>query len=189
MENCKICLEESYKKVDFNNFFLRTDSGNKALHDYEMRICLNCGVVYQHPQISQNAVTEHYRSNYRPSSEIKLDKNKSIFFPLHFEQTGISFQRFYNFYNIINELKIVNKIGDINKSTTFLDYGAYQGSFLYACKKTWNVKTIANDFNQEGLKFAKNFLDIDKTYESKDIYKDEFSEQIDVCTVIHVLEH
>ena len=33
------------------------------------------------------------------------------------------------------------------------------------------------------------FLDIDKTYESKDIYKDEFSEQIDVCTVIHVLEH
>lgn len=189
MENCQICLEDKYEKVNFNNFFLRTDSGKKKLHDYEMRVCLNCGVVFQYPQISQKDVTEYYRSNYRPSSTIKLDQNKSIFFPLHFEQTGISFQRFYNFYNIINELKILNKIDNIDENKTFLDYGAYQGSFLYACKSIWKVKTIANDFNKEGLKFAKNFLDIDKTYESNDIYKDEFSDKIDFCTVIHVLEH
>lgn len=189
MHNCKICSEKSYLNVDFNNFYLRTDSGNKNLHNYEMRVCSNCGVVYQYPQITKEVVENFYRSNYRPSSVINLEENKKISFPLHFEQTGISFQRFYNFYKIVTELLVQKKIKKIDNNSTFLDFGAYQGSFLYACKEEWNSKTIATDFNIEGLKFAKNYLGINKTYESKNIYNDIYDEDIDICTVIHVLEH
>ncbi|MDA9202687.1 class I SAM-dependent methyltransferase [Candidatus Pelagibacter ubique] len=187
---CKICLEEKYYKVDFNNFFLRTDSGNKSLHDYDMRICDNCGVVYQYPQISNEEVTKHYESSYRrTNSPIDLDKEYKIDFPLHFEQTGISFQRFYYFYKIIEKVKKTEKELVLDNNTTILDCGAYQGAFLYACQKVWNVKTIGNDYNEDGLKFAKNYLNINETYKSKDIYTDVFNENINICSAIQVLEH
>ena len=189
-DKCKICTEEKHYKIDFNNFFLRTDSGNKSLHDYEMRICDNCGVVYQYPQIPVEKVMKHYKSSYRrTNSQIELGKENRIDLPMQFEQTGISFQRFYNFFNIIEKVKKTEKELVLDNNTTILDYGAYQGAFLYACKKVWNVKTIGNDYNEDGLKFAKNYLNINSTYKSEDIYNDVFEEKIDVCTALHVLEH
>jgi 2-polyprenyl-3-methyl-5-hydroxy-6-metoxy-1,4-benzoquinol methylase len=189
-DQCKICTEEKYHKINFNNFFLRTDSSNKSLHDYEMRICDNCGVVYQYPPIPLDKVTKHYKSSYRKTiSQIELGKDHKIDLPVQFEQTRISFQRFYHFFKIVEKIKETEKELVLNNNTTILDYGAYQGVFLYACQKVWDVKTIGNDYNEEGLKFAKNYLNINTTYKSEDIYNDVFEEKIDVCTAIHVLEH
>ena len=55
-------------------------------------------------------------------------------FPLQFDQTGISFQRFFHFHRIIESLNPRNDDLKFNSETTILDYGAYQGAFLYACK-------------------------------------------------------
>ena len=189
-DKCKICAEEKHHKIDFNNFFLRTDSAHKSLHDYKMRICDNCGVVYQYPPIPLEKVIKHYKSSYRKTnSQIELGKDHKIDLPMQFEQTRISFQRFYHFFKIVEKIKETEKELVFDNNTTILDYGAYQGAFLYACQKVWNVKTIGNDYNEDGLKFAKNYLNINTTYKSEDIYNDIFEEKIDVCTAIHVLEH
>ena len=190
MENCKICNEDRFYKVNFNNIYLRTDSYNKNLHTYESRVCFNCGVVYQFPQIKEKTVAKHYETKSRITKfPIYFEKDNFIDFPFQFEQTGISFQRFFHFYKIIENNK--KEISDLNfnNSTTILDYGAYQGAFLYACKKKWGVKTIAYDHNDNGLKFAKKFLDVDNVYKTKNINEDVFDEKINICTAIQSVEH
>ena len=190
MEICKICSEKKYYLIEFNNLFIRTDSYKKDLHQYQSKVCYNCGVVYQSPQISEKVVTKHYQTNARKTNyPLNLDDNIKLDFPFQFEQTGISFQRFYHFYKIINKTKKINKNLDINSNTCILDYGAYQGAFLYACKKIWNPKTIAYDYNESGLKFATNFLDIDHIFHAKNISEDIFPNEINICVAIQVLEH
>ena len=190
MENCKICSEKNYYKINFNNLYLRTDSYNKNLHIYESRVCANCGVVYQFPQIAPEKIAEYYKNDMRKTKfPIYFDKENFIDFPLHFEQTGISFQRFYLFYKIIEEQKKNYEDLKLDNKVTVLDYGAYQGAFLYGCKKMWNVNTIAYDYNEDGLNFAKDFLKIDNTYIAKKTDEDTFNQKIDICTAIQVLEH
>ena len=65
MEHCKVCHEDKYFKVDFNNLYLRTDSYNKNLHSYEMRVCSNCGVAYQFPQITEASIVNYYQKHMR----------------------------------------------------------------------------------------------------------------------------
>ena len=109
MEKCNICEYDKLILVDFNNIVLRTDSKNKNLHDYKNYICRNCGVLNQHPQMDEIKLSSYYNSSYRDTAyKIDLGK-KTIDFPLKFEQTGISFQRFFHFYKIINKSKVYLK--------------------------------------------------------------------------------
>ena len=189
-ENCKICGEKKFDEVNFNNLYLRTDSYNKNLHSYSTRVCFNCGVVYQHPQIKLNDAIKHYETNSRKTKyPIHLNDKDVMDFPLQFDQTGISFQRFFHFHRIIESLNPRNDDLKFNSETTILDYGAYQGAFLYACKKKWGVKTVAYEHNDMGLKFAESFLNVDNTYKAKDINTDTFKENINICTAIQVFEH
>ena len=191
MNYCKICSEKKFLEINFNNLFLRTDSSNKKLHNYESRICSNCGVVFQYPQISEDVIAKHYNADYRKTNySLNLDNNLTIDFPLQIDRTGISFQRFYYFFKILNEIKNTEKDLNFADSKTILDYGAYQGAFLYACKKTWkNIKTIAYDYNDNGLEFAKKFLNIDYIYKAKNITKDLIDHKVDICVALHSLEH
>lgn len=183
MKKCNICENPSLFEVKFNNPFLRTDSYNKKIHNYKCFICENCGALNQYPQLSEIDLSNYYNSSYRKSGyQIKFE-NKLLDFPLKFSQTGESFQRFFYFYKMINEINF-----DLNNKT-ILDYGSYQGAFLFACKKLYNCKTIGYDHNLNGLNFAKNFLDIDQVFQTKDIYKDEFNQKIDLCSLIHTFEH
>ena len=183
MNNCNICDYKNLIEVKFNNVFLRTDSSSKKLHNYKSYICKNCGVLNQYPQMSELDLSKHYNSIYRKSGYEITIGDKKIDFPLKFSQTGLSFQRFYHFRKIIDQ----NNINIKNK--TVLDYGSYQGAFLYACKKLYNCKTIGYDYNKDGLIFSKNFLNIDETFETKNIYEDKFDQNIDLCSLIHVFEH
>ena len=79
MEKCKICSEENYYKVNFNNLYLRTDSYNKNLHSYESRVCANCGVVYQFPQVTEESIADYYKKNMRKTKfPIYFDKENFI---------------------------------------------------------------------------------------------------------------
>jgi 2-polyprenyl-3-methyl-5-hydroxy-6-metoxy-1,4-benzoquinol methylase len=189
-EQCKICGEKKYIKIDFNNIYLRTDSGNKNFHNFSQRVCYNCGVVYQFPQIDKEKSTLYYETNSRNTKHpIFLDNEERFDFPIQFEQTGISFQRFFHFYKIIKKYSEIYPDLIMDSKKTILDYGAYQGAFLYACKKKFGVRTVAYDYNEKGLEHAKNFLGIDSIVKSIEISKDVFEEKIDLCSALQVIEH
>ena len=183
MEKCNICDHSKLIKVDFNNLVLRTDSKDKALHDYNSFICQNCGVLNQHPQMDERQVSDYYNSSYRQTGFKFHTKNFTIDLPLKFEQTGISFQRFYHFNKIIKKMEL------LLKNKPILDYGSYQGAFLYACKKAYNAYTIAYDYNEEGLKFSSKYLELDEVKKTDNIYTDSFNKRPFICTLIHVFEH
>lgn len=183
MKKCNICECNKLILIDFNNILLRTDSKNKNLHEYKNFICENCGVLNQQPQMSEETLSEYYNSLYRNTGyQLKIN-DQILDFPLKFDQTGISFQRFYYFQKILEKTNL-----NINKKIV-LDYGSYQGAFLYACKKYFNTYSIGYDYNEEGLKFSKEYLEIDEVFKTKDIYSDLFPKKIDICTLIHVFEH
>ena len=68
-----------------------------------------------------------------------------------------------------------------------LDFGCYQGAFLYACKKIFKTKVIGTDYNQNGLKMAKDFFGIETFQTSKNFYKKNIKAKL--ITLLHVFEH
>ena len=103
--------------------------------------------------------------------------------PLKFEWTGISFQRFYAFYEI---LKKYNKI-KLKKSDLIFDYGCYQGAFLYACRKTYGTRVLGTDYNQNGLNLAKKYFNINTLETSQNLFRKKINAKI--VTLLHVFEH
>ncbi len=181
---CKICGEKGKIQINRNDFFLRTDSSDKKLIDYKNFICTNCGNIYHFPEISNNKLIKHYQTNYRNTdSVINLDKG-NIDLPIRFDWTTISFHRFHAFYDIIKK----NRITKPNKRLKILDYGCYQGAFLYSCKKIFNFKTVGTDYNKEGLNLAKSVFLVDEVFQTKDNF---FNKKInvDIISLLHVLEH
>ena len=183
MNKCNICDYKSLIQIDFNNVFLRTESNKKDIHEYRNFLCENCGVLNQYPQMTNEALSKFYNLDYR-NNDYKIEiKGKKFDFPLQFEQTGVSFQRFFFFQKIIERANL--KLNEKN----ILDYGSYQGAFLYACKKFYNSYTIGYDHNDNGLRFSKDYLNIDEIYKTKDINSDTFNKKIDMASLIHVFEH
>ena len=186
MEKCKICSENNYYKINFNNLYLRTDSYNKDLHIFESRVCANCGVVYQFPQITPEKIAEYYKKSMRKTKfPIYFDKDNFIDFPLHFEQTGISFQRFYLFYKIIedqkNNYKDLKKANEENYKLKTGDLGFFdKDGFFYITSRISKIAKIVgyrvdigaleNLMSQKGYKVAclsdnkKIFIFIEKKY-------------------------
>jgi|TARA_B110000483_G_C18180548_1_gene536836 2-polyprenyl-3-methyl-5-hydroxy-6-metoxy-1,4-benzoquinol methylase len=181
---CKICKEKKNIEINKNDFFLRTDSSNKNLINYKNLICLNCGTIYHSPEINKKKLIKHYQTNYRKTDSLIDLKNKSIDLPLRFDWTAVSFHRFHAFYEIVNKKKIIKK----NKKFKILDYGCYQGAFLYACKKIFNSTNIGTDYNKEGLRMAKSIFGADEIFETNDNF---FKKKInaDLITLLHVFEH
>lgn len=160
---CKICGEKNKICIDKNDFFLRTDSSNKKLIDYKNFVCANCGNIYHFPDISNKKLIRHYQSNYRNTESIINLGKMNIDLPVKFDWTTRSFHRFHAFFEIIKN----NKITKSKRKIKILDYGCYQGAFLYSCKKIFNFKTIGTDYNKEGLNLAKSVFMVDEVFETK----------------------
>jgi 2-polyprenyl-3-methyl-5-hydroxy-6-metoxy-1,4-benzoquinol methylase len=181
---CIICQERKKIEINENNFFLRIDSTNKKLHDYKNYICYNCGTIYHLPKIKLSKLINHYNNDYRNTeSFLKYEKNKLIDLPIRFEWTGTSFTRFYAFYKIINSYKKIK----FQSTDKILDFGCYQGAFLYACREVFKTKVVGTDYSEEGLKMAEKFFNI-KTYKTT---KNFFGQKIQakLITLLHVFEH
>lgn len=181
---CKICGEKKKIQINKNDFFLRIDSSDKKLIDYKNFVCVNCGNIYHFPDISKKKLIKHYQTNYRNTdSVINLDK-RTLDLPIRFDWTTVSFHRFHAFYETIKKNRIIKS----NKKLKILDYGCYQGAFLYSCKKIFNFKTIGTDYNKEGLNLAKSIFLVDEVFETKENF---FKKKInaDIISLLHVLEH
>ena len=165
-------------------FFLRTDSSDKKLIQYKNFVCINCGNIYHYPDINNKKLIKHYQTNYRNTdSAINLDKNY-IDLPVRFDWTTMSFHRFHAFYEIIKKSKVIKNY----QKTKILDYGCYQGAFLYSCKKIFNFKTFGTDFNKEGLNLAKSVFMVDYVFEANDNFFKKKT-KVDIISLLHVFEH
>jgi 2-polyprenyl-3-methyl-5-hydroxy-6-metoxy-1,4-benzoquinol methylase len=181
---CKVCKENKKIEIVKNDFFLRIDSSDKKLNDYKNYICFNCGTIYHSPKVNLTKLFHHYNSAYRnTNSSILLDKKNSIDLPIRFEWTGTSFLRFKAFFEIIK----VHKKLKFKKNDIILDYGCYQGAFLYACRKVLKTKVIGTDYNKNGLKMAQKFFDIESFITTKNFYKKRINAKL--ITLLHVFEH
>ena len=181
---CKICGEKERIQINKNDFFLRVDSSNKKLIEYKNFVCVNCGNIYHYPDINNKKLIKYYQTSYRNTdSVINLDKN-SIDLPVKFDWTTMSFHRFHAFYEIIKKSKIIKNY----KKTKILDYGCYQGAFLYSCKKIFNFKTFGTDFSKEGLKLAKSVFMVDEVFETNNNFFKKKT-KVDIVSLLHVFEH
>ena len=95
----------------------------------------------------------------------------------------MSFHRFHAFYEIIKKSKIIKNY----KKTKILDYGCYQGAFLYSCKKIFNFKTFGTDFSKEGLKLAKSVFMVDEVFETNNNFFKKKT-KVDIISLLHVFE-
>ncbi len=180
---CKICNEKKKIEVTKNNFFLRTDSKDKKLNDYKNYVCFNCGNIYTKPKIPKKKLIKYYDSNYRKTeSQILIDK-KPLDLPFKFEWTGVSFQRFHAFYEILKNYKKIK----LKKSDLIFDYGCYQGAFLYACKETYGTRVLGTDYNSNGLDLAKKYFNINTLKISQNLFNQKINAKI--ITLLHVFEH
>ena len=182
---CQICNEVKFIEIKKNNFFLRTDSSNKKLINFKNVICYNCGTIYHIPKIDEKKLIYHYENDYRNTDSAIYIDDKIFDLPVRFEWTSVSFKRFHAFHEILKDA--LNK-DQFNKIKSVLDYGCYQGAFLYACKKILNLKTIGTDYNSEGLKMAKSFFLIDDVFKTeKNFYERKI--KADIIVLLHVFEH
>ena len=180
---CKICKENKKIEITKNNFFLRSDSKNKSLNNYKNYICYNCGNIYPKPEIPQKKLIKFYDNNYRKTSSQILIDQKVLDLPLKFEWTGVSFQRFYAFYEILKKYKKIK----LKKSDLIFDYGCYQGAFLYACRKTYGTRVLGTDYNINGLDLAKKYFNINTFKTTQNLFNRKINAKI--VTLLHVFEH
>lgn len=181
---CKICKEKKKIEINKNNFFLRIDSSNKKLNDYKNYICYNCGTIYHLPKIKLSKLINHYNNDYRSTdSLLKLEKNKLVDLPIRFEWTGISFTRFNAFYKIINNYKQLK----FQRNDKILDFGCYQGAFLYACREVLKTKVVGTDYSEEGLKMAEKLFNIKTFRTTKNFFGKKV--QAKLISLLHVFEH
>lgn len=180
---CSICREKNKIEIKKNNFFFRIDSKDKKVNDYKNYVCFNCGNIYHKPKIPVKKLVKYYDNNYRKTeSQIFIDK-KTLDLPLKFEWTGVSFQRFKAFHEILKKYKKIK----LKKSDLIFDYGCYQGAFLYACRDIYGVKVLGTDYNSKGLELANKFFNIKTLKTSQSLFKRKINAKI--VTLLHVFEH
>jgi hypothetical protein len=186
---CGICDGTSFKKLTFNSLLFPTSTSNPGLHSYGNYLCAECGVVCQYPQIGEAKLVEYYNTANRLSNYAIDVGAMQLDVPIAIPWSGVSFQRFQTFFNSIDDLKDQTPVIIPTEQDTIIDFGAYQGVFLYAAKKLWNCRAIAYDYNRAGIEFAKKALDIDEAILAHDIYTDTFGIKSRFVTLIHAFEH
>ncbi|MBQ26661.1 MAG: hypothetical protein CMH81_00750 [Nitrospiraceae bacterium] len=186
---CRICGSAESRKISFGSLLVSTESINPTLHAYENHICAGCGVVFQYPEISDEVLVRHYNGAYRVSPYALSMPDKIIDLPIQIPWSGISFQRFHTFFEMIrrNARQFPNIVP--TDKDTIIDLGAYQGMFLHAASRTWGCQTIAYDYNEQGIRFARDALGITDAKVAHNIYEDQFDEQIRFCILVHAFEH
>jgi hypothetical protein len=186
---CDICGCTEGKRINFNLLFFTTVSHWPNLHKYDNFICKRCGVVFVYPQMSEKRLVEFYNTIYRESPYSLHIEDKIIDTPIKIPGSGVSLQRFKTFYDTIKRNS--DKIRDLvpREEDVFIDYGAYQGMFLYGVSSIWKSKCIAYDYNAKGIEFAKNHFGFTDSVVGKNIYNDVFGKRAKYITLIHAFEH
>ena len=186
---CGICSHDEFMAVDFKSYIMSPKSSNLEVNDFVNYICDNCGVSTPYPQPDLDKLAKHYNSTYRKDKyTLDLD-GKYVNPPVQIPWSGVSFLRFQSFFDMVKRQK--EKLIGLEPTAEdyFLDYGAYQGMFLYGAKCAWGCQGIAYDYNENGIDFARNALGMENSVVAKDIYSDTFPIKTKYVSLVHVFEH
>lgn len=186
---CRICNFEGLEPLRVEAFLFPVESYAPEFHEYENFICPGCGVVSGHPEPTDKALTSHYNTAYRQTHDAKEINGKIINVPINLNAGGIALARVQSFYDLISS-NADSLTGVIpTKDDLVIDFGAYQGMFLYGVRELWGCKCLAYDFSESGIAFARKFLGFIDSKVTIDIYSDIFDKKAKFATMIHSLEH
>jgi len=188
---CKICGDSQSEPLGVDSFLFSTVSYLPEFHEYENYLCGECGIVFSHPQIEEQKLSEFYNSDYWGSiNDEGLKYRKNHFSsPIDLANSVTSLKRAYNFMLACERLapkypQITPEADDL-----VIDLGAYQGLFLHALRQNYQVRVLPCDFSQAGMDFARTLLGMKDARVIKDLYSENFDERARFVTMVHFLEH
>jgi|GEM_PF-7052712 len=186
---CGVCGHDEFLPVDFTSYTMPSQSSHPDINDFVNHICDNCGVVTPYPQPDPKRLAKHYNSAYRKDKYALDLGGEYVHPPVQIPWSGVSFLRFQSFYDMVQRHKAQFAELGPKKEDHFVDYGAYQGMFLYGAKNAWGCQGVAYDYNEKGIAFARDALGMTHSVVAKDIYSDTFAEKAKYVSLIHVFEH
>jgi len=171
LQNCPICNASSIAS------FIKTTAqmhSSKELFNFDQ--CANCQLVFLNPRVNLDNLKNYYTSYYLPyrGSEAWGKYRKLV----EGSQKKLDLKR----------VKRVKEMCSVSPKSLMLDVGCGNPSFLKACQKELNCKTLGIDFSDEGWKEQSTLfkgLDL-QVAEIKDL---SLNLKPDIITMWHYLEH
>ena len=171
LQNCPICNASSIAS------FIKTTAqmhSSKELFNFDQ--CANCQLVFLNPRVNLDNLKNYYTSYYLPyrGSEAWGKYRKLV----EGSQKKLDLKR----------VKRVKEMCSVSPKSLILDVGCGNPSFLKACQKELNCKTLGIDFSDEGWKEQSTLfkgLDL-QVAEIKDL---SLNLKPDIITMWHYLEH
>jgi hypothetical protein len=187
--NCRICDGGSLTRLRIDSFLFPAVSYDPDFHEYENFICSGCGVVSGQPEPNEDHLIAHYNSVYRRSHSACEIDGELIDTPVDLAVSERSLKRVRNFHTAMT--RNVQDYPDLKlgPEDTVVDFGAYQGMFLFGIFQLWACRCIASDYNRKGISFARSNFGFDGSRVTEDIYSDTFDEPVSIATMVHSLEH
>ncbi len=143
----------------------------KEINGYQLVKCKHCGLIYLNPRPNHQELNKIYSAAYHIEKILKQD-------PKTDKAVEIEINKY-----IGRATEIVNQFG---KKGKLLDIGCSAGFFL-ACLKKYGWDVTGVEISQWASNFARKKLGL-KVYTGK-VEDVNFSDQFDVITMYHVLEH
>jgi len=182
---CPLCRAADPIRLDVGSLLFPTDSYAPEFHRFTNMLCRDCGVVFSHPRPAQADLVAYYNGAYRSHDRgLRLD-GRVIEPPLQADRLDTSMARFANFHQALRRAHAKPP----GVADTVVDFGAYQGMFLYAAKTLWGCRGIAIDYNRQGIAFAQGFLGLPDSRVTTDIAAERFADKVGFATLVHALEH
>ncbi|EMY80570.1 class I SAM-dependent methyltransferase [Psychroflexus gondwanensis] len=171
LTSCPICNSTSIGSFIETSAQMHSD---KELFNFDQ--CADCQLVFLNPRVPLDQLKNYYTSHYLPYRGAKAWGR--------YEQLVENSQRKLD----AKRVKRVKKAHAISSESLILDIGCGKPSFLKACQKELNCKTMGIDFSDEGWKDQPDHFDgVDlQIAEIKDLTS---SLKPDVITMWHYLEH
>ncbi len=168
---CNVCAANEWK----HHLTVKSEVSDKL---YELRRCLECGLVQVADMPTENEIREIYKDNCGPQN-----RNKENLFrgadAIRINCAPIEDSDF--------RLRKIEKLSPLPSNATLLDVGAGCGFFLYAAKlRGYRVHGI--DLDQDAISFAQSALGIDIKYQT--IHEAaSCGNQFDLVTACGMYEH
>lgn len=155
-------------------------TGDRYNMGLQTESCNSCGLIFINPRPTQTAMNNFYRNHYRSFYESVEQPD------IEYVQRG-PFQARAHF--VVAALKEFMTLDDEKK---VLDVGCAEGTLLKNLKNTFpKCEFFGLEPNPKFAAFAKGHAGVNNIYSGtiEEFYSDSKSNQFDVITITHVLEH
>lgn len=167
-----VCYECGSQREEFYTLAQDDLTGKKGT--FRFSTCLDCGLRYQNPRVSFEAIPSFYDSEYISHRKVQF------WAPLQklFDRAMDSHDR--------AKLKLVEEYVSLKPGTEVLDVGCAVGSFLAKVRRERGVNTTGVDFKD----FSKHpLLEGSKFLQGQFFEQDLPKKSFDLITMWHFLEH